>query len=204
MEILQNNVLWMVWNCFLAVLPVWFAFFYLRAKRMFTKGILAIMWLLFLPNSLYVISDMEHIVTQWGQLGFVERIFALIQYAHLEIIGLMAFIFSIYALEKELRRHFKKQNRKLVTGIIVTVNFLTGFAMVMGKIERVNSWDTFTATETVIAAVFNVLSSDHLVWLTILFGLFGNFFYFLLRDPVISYFRKFMRAERLTNAGRVI
>lgn len=204
MEILTFNVLWMVWNSFLAILPVGFAFLYFKTHRTLYKAALAVLWLLFFPNALYVMTDIEHIIYQWPMLGIVERFFALIQYVHLEVIGLTAFIISLYAFEKEIRRILHKSHRKLVPGIVISLNFLTGFAMIMGKVERVNSWEVFTNIENVIAAVFNVLSSDQLVGLAILFGLFGNFFYFLLRDPVIKYFRNYARSQQLTNAGRVI
>ena len=189
MSILFENSVWMVWNSVLAVLPVGFAWLYFQTSRKFYKGILAVLWLLYLPNSLYVISDMEHIVSQWGQVGIVERLFLLVQYAHLEVIGLSAFILSMYAYEKELRRIFKKQKRKIVPIFIITTNFLIGYAMVIGKVERVNSWEVFTATDNVISAMLNVVQWDHLVGLAILFGLFGNFFYFLFRDPIIKYAR---------------
>lgn len=183
----------MVWNSILAVAPVGFGWLYFKAHRKLYKVLAAICWFLFLPNSLYVISDIEHIVAQWPHVDFAERILLLIQYAHLEVIGLTAFIFSIYAFEKELRRIFKKSKRKYVVSSIVGVNFLVGFAMVIGKVERVNSWDVFTATDRVFVAMVNVLRLDHLVLLAILFGLFGNFFYFLLRDPVITYCKKQLR-----------
>jgi uncharacterized membrane protein len=204
MEILWFNALWMVWNAFLAVLPVFFALCYLKVQRAFPKFVLAILWLLFLPNSLYVISDMEHIVTHWVWLGSIERLVAIVQYAHLEFIGLTAFLFSMYALERELRRLLKKPHPKLIATIIISLNFLTGFAMVVGKVERVNSWDVFSATDTVIKSFWNILSSDVLVWLAILFGLFGNFLYFLFRDPLITSVRKVARAERLTKKRGVI
>lgn len=190
MDIITYNVLWMVWNSILALLPIGFAWLYFKTSRKFYKCILAVCWFLFLPNSLYVVSDLEHIVQQWGQVGIVAKLFLLIQYAHLETIGLSAFIFSLYAFEKELRRIFKKKKKKFVSSTIITTNFLMGFAIVIGKVERVNSWDVFTATDKVISAILTVVRWDHLVLLAILFGLFGNFFYFLFRDPVIKYARK--------------
>lgn len=199
MDILTYNVPWMLWNSILAVLPVGLAFLYFKTERKFYKGVLAILWLLFFPNALYVISDMEHVVWQWPMVTLGERILLIVQYMHLEVIGLVAYLLGMYAFEKEVRRVVNKQNRKFVSAGIITMNFLIGFAMVMGKIERVNSWDVFSDTDRVLSAAYNVLSSDQLVWLAILFGLFGNFFYFLFRDPVIRYSRSLLRAGRLTN-----
>jgi uncharacterized membrane protein len=68
------------------------------------------------------------------------------------------------------------------------LNFLIGYAMVIGKVERVNSWEIFTATERVIVAVNHLLHSSSLLALGFLFGLFVNFFYFLVRKPLTHYF----------------
>lgn len=193
MDILSFNIQWMIWNSILAMLPIGFAYFYFKTKRTLYRILLAVLWFLFIPNSLYIISDMEHIVYQWGMVDALGRIFLVIQYAHLEIIGLTTFLLGMYAFEKELRRIYKKHHRKVATVLVISMNFLIGFAMVLGKVERVNSWDVFTATERVVGSALNVLSSDQLVGLMILFGLFGNFFYFLFRDPAIKFFRRYMR-----------
>jgi uncharacterized membrane protein len=190
MEILTFNFLWMLWNIFLAILPVGFAHLYFITGKKHYKAVLAFLWFLFLPNSLYVISDVQHVFEQWNYVGGVEKLFLLFEYIPLEVIGLAAFVMSLYAGEKELRRIFHKQNKKYVVAVIATLNFLIGFAIVIGKFQRINSWDVFTSTDKVILALVTVVRWDSMVWLAILFGLFGNFFYFLFRDPVIKYARR--------------
>jgi uncharacterized membrane protein len=190
MEILSDNFWWMLWNSILAVLPVIFAWYYFHTRRKLYKSILALLWLLFLPNSLYVISDIQHIFEQWNAVSGLDRIILLLQYIPLEVIGLAAYVVSLYACEKELRRIFRKRNKKYVVAVIATLNFLIGFAIVIGKIERLNSWDVFTATDKVIVAFSTVIRWDSMVLLAILFGLFGNFFYFLFRDPIVKYARR--------------
>lgn len=195
MEILIYNVSWMLWNSFLAILPVGFAFIYFKYNNTFLKIFMAVLWFLYLPNSLYVISDIEHLVSQWPRVTSIERIGLFIQYVHLIVIGLTAFLMSMYAFEKELRRFLKKQSYS-IPFIIVSLNFLIGFAMVMGKVERVNSWEVFTAPGIVIAAVVDVGSNNQLMLLAVLFAVFGNCFYFLFRDPVIRYFRRYAHHVR--------
>lgn len=204
MDVLSFNVSWMIWNTILAVLPVGFAYLYFKTDHGFYKIVLAVLWLLFFPNALYIVSDMEHIIWQWPLASFGERLLLLVQYLHLEVIGLLAYLCGMYAFEKELRHRLKKRHRKFVSTSIIALNFIIGFAIVMGKVERVNSWDVFSATDAVIRAAVNVLQSDELTLVSICFGLFGNFFYFLFRDPVIRFLRSLLRAERLTNTSRGI
>lgn len=183
----------MLWNSFLAILPVGFAYFYFKFKNTLVKILMAILWLLYLPNSLYVISDIEHLVSQWTLVSPFERLGLIIQYVHLEVIGLTAFLFSMYAFERELRRLTKKRQSNYIPFILVTLNFLIGFAMVMGKVERVNSWEVFTAPGNVMNAIIDVGTNNQLMLLAVLFAVFGNCFYFLFRDPVIRYFRRYIR-----------
>src|SRR5437762_2251292 len=56
------------------------------------------------------------------------------------------------------------------------------FAIVLGKIERVNSWDVFLNPQLVVTSVESLFRSYELLVLAILFGLFANFFYFLFRE----------------------
>jgi len=87
---------------------------------------------------------------------------------------------AFYPVEIILQRlGFSKNN---LAYLIVLFNMLIGQAIVLGKIQRVNSWDVFMNPNFVISSALTQVNSYQLVVLGILFGLFTNFFYFLLRD----------------------
>jgi uncharacterized membrane protein len=62
---------------------------------------------------------------------------------------------------------------------------------VLGRVERINSWQVFTDPMRVIDSAITVLTSLDLLIVLILFGLFCNFLYFLFRRRFLSYMNNF-------------
>jgi uncharacterized membrane protein len=63
--------------------------------------------------------------------------------------------------------------------LLITVNFCIGFGMVLGRVQRLNSWDIFLDAPKVIHASFHMVSSLELLLLGVLFGVVANSVYFL-------------------------
>ncbi|HZE87737.1 MAG TPA: DUF1361 domain-containing protein [Methylomirabilota bacterium] len=182
MDVLFFNIPWMAFNLYLALLPVLFCGFLFRMPNKFYTVVLGIFWLLYLPNTIYILTDLHHLVQQWNAVSVLEKFLLLIQYGLLELIGLTCFLIAFFPLEKILRKFKISQHTSMV--LLIGLNFLMGFAMVLGKIERVNSWDLFVNPQFVIDSAIHLLRSFQLVSLGILFGLFANFFYFLFREKI--------------------
>lgn len=174
----------MTFNSFLAVLAVVFAYIFLRAKNSILKVISGILWLLFLPNTIYMFTDLLHILYQWERVQGWEKAVVALEFIVLQIIGFVTFILAFRPFEVILK--WLKYNDKKRVWATVAFNFIIAFGIVLGRVERVNSWDAFVAGDRLLNAVLNVFTSPELVGLTILFGLFCNFFYFLFRDPIFN------------------
>ena len=58
---------------------------------------------------------------------------------------------------------------------------MVGFGIVLGRIQRLNSWEIFTETERVITDSLQITTSSKLVMYAIFFGLLGNLVYFIFR-----------------------
>lgn len=180
MNIFVFNTAWMIFNLYLAVLPVIFSKFLFKMPHKIYTVIAGALWFLYLPNTIYVFSDLHHLVEQWSTVDSVGKVILVIQYGVLEVIGLTCFLVAFYPVEKILQNNnFTEKN---ITRVVIVLNILIGFAIVLGKIERVNSWDIFVNPIFVVASTIHMLSSYQLIGLSILFGLFTNFFYFLFRD----------------------
>jgi|SRR6185369_2309091 len=180
MGILLFNTFWMIYNLYLAVLSVIFCWFLFKMPHRIYTVIVAFLWFLYLPNTIYVFSDLHHLVEQWGSFNIAGRIVLLYQYSILEVIGLTCFLVAFYPFEKILQK-IKITGQK-ATLILIALNFLMGFAVVLGKFERVNSWDLFLNPQFVVISVAHTLFSYNMLGLAVLFGLFSNFFYFLFRE----------------------
>jgi uncharacterized membrane protein len=188
MDILQFNISWMVFNLFLALLPVLFVWLFFQVRNKTAKIVLGFFWFLFLPNTIYVITDLEHLVTQWPHVDSLAKIFLVGQYAAFEVIGLSAFFITLYPFEAILRR--KKFSHDLRVFILVLLNFFFGVAMVLGKVDRIHSAYLFTNPLFVFRSILHVFSSFELLWLSILLGLFSNCIYFLFREVVIEKYKQ--------------
>lgn len=190
MDIFAYNVSWMTWNLSLAVLPVLFSFFLFRKVNNVFKAAMFVLWFLFLPNTIYVITDLIHLFDDWGYFSTGGKIVLLIQYGIFEIIGLTCFLVAFYPMEK-LFTQWGLKGKQFLFGLI-GMHFLMGFAMVLGRVERANSWDVFANPVSVLISSFAVLTSLELLGLTILLGLFSNFFYFFFREKAQKLSMKFI------------
>lgn len=183
MPILTYNVSWMLYNCFLAVLALGFAYFFLISKNSFIKLIFGILWILFLPNTIYIFTDLEHLIDQWPVLSWNFRVPLLTQYLLLELVGFLTYILGIYPLEKTILA--KKNFKKSKIALLIIFNFFIAFGMVLGRVERINSWQLFTSPLQVENSAVHVFLSPDLLGLMILFGILCNCVYFLVRERVL-------------------
>lgn len=171
----------MIYNLILAFLPLLFIWLYFAFRNKLIKGLFLILWLFYLPNSIYIITDLIHLFEDWAKLTYTEKLIVLFQHITFELLGLFAFLLAMYPFEKIVR---KSQWKKQTTQILVGLNFLLGFAMVLGRVDRVNSWNIITDPSLVVRSTIHTLTSFDLFSLAILFGLFANLFYFLFRKNI--------------------
>ncbi len=180
MDLITFNISWMTYNLYLAVLPVIFSWFLFKMPNKFFTVLLATLWILYLPNTIYVFTDLQHLIEQWSKVGGIEKLILVSQYVALEVIGLACFLIAFHPWERILQK-YTHSNKQFIIGLI-GINFLIGFAMVLGRVERINSWDVLLNPLSVLSSIFHVVTSYEMIGLTILFGLFSNLFYFLFRE----------------------
>lgn len=185
MPILYYNDSWMLYNCFLALLPVGFGFLFILFKNPLLKILSGILWVLFLPNTIYIFTDLVHFLNQWSITHPLLSILLLLQYIILVIVGIVTFFIALFPFEKMVLTKKKFKQEKAV--FLIVFNFFIAFGMVLGRVERINSWDVFIHPLKVLNSAFTVFTSLDLLTVMILFGLFCNFLYFLFRKKFLSY-----------------
>lgn len=186
MNILIDNAFWMVFNCTLALLPVFFGWFFFKSKQVFVRVICFFLWLIYLPNTLYLFTDLIHVPRQWLRLEDADKPLLLVQYGALEVVGFITFMLALAPFERFLFTSKCRKEKKLNFTLIILVNFSIGLGMVLGRIERINSWEILTAPMKVIDSLFQVIGSLDLIFLALLFGAFANLVYFLARKPFLK------------------
>lgn len=136
----QNIRYWfLLWNLFLAWLPLLFAGYLtqrLRTRRWleWQNIVLTFLWLGFLPNSFYLVSDLIHL----RDTGEVSHLYDAVLFASLMFNGFILGLLSILAIHYEL---LKRYARLRVHATIGGVLFLCGFAIYLGRSLRWNTWD---------------------------------------------------------------
>lgn len=131
-----------MWNLFLAWLPLLFASWLLsilRRKLWSSWEALAasILWLLFLPNSFYMISDYIHL----SQVQRVDVVYDAVMFTSFIFVGVFLGVASLYLVHTEFRKRFTRLGSTLW---LAAIFLLCSFAIYLGRDLRWNSWDVFT------------------------------------------------------------
>lgn len=177
----QNFDYWfMFWNLLLAWVPVLFAWLLIRSLK--TKSwveplpvLLTLLWLGFLPNSFYIITDLIHLQST-GDIGVLYDAVFMMSFI---LNGLIAGFLSMVWVHREL---VKRRTAIFASLTMASVIFLTSFAIYLGRSLRWNTWDVlvnpagllFDVSERVINPL------DHPQWVTTtatFFLLIGSMYY---------------------------
>ncbi|KKR81165.1 MAG: hypothetical protein UU73_C0003G0267 [Candidatus Daviesbacteria bacterium GW2011_GWA1_41_61] len=176
MPLLLGNLSWMSLNIFLALMGLFFSFF-LNTKNSLFKAILFILWFLFIPNTIYLLTDIQYFPEQFFRLEFISQIMLIIQYALLLSVGIITYYLGFYNFEKFIK---KSGLKFLAFFTLIIFNYLIAFGVVLGKLERIHSWFVFTSPQKVIASSLSLLNFETL-FLVLFFGSAFNVLYFLLK-----------------------
>ena len=181
MSVLLDNMSMIGLNSFLALIPLLFGWLMVKTRQKFFQLAFALLWFLFLPNTLYILTDLRYLPEQWHALHSSGKIALALQYLLYEMLGVSSFLLGLYPLEKLLVRSHWRKKQLVLTVCLIVVNFCIGFGIVLGRVQRLNSWDIFVNVPKVIQASFQIVSSVELMLLVVLFGVFANGFYFVWR-----------------------
>lgn len=155
-----DNRGWMTWNLFLAFVPVVLALLIFRHRgernEWWWAGLA--LFVLFLPNAPYVITDLVHlrgdVVSADGDAAVVGAV--LPTYAVFIGAGLLAYTFSLSELGRYLERTGWAQRRPAIE---IGVHALAAIGVVLGRFARLNSWEPVTEPRGTFEQVLLVLSA---------------------------------------------
>jgi uncharacterized membrane protein len=134
---------YLVWNLFLAWIPLCFSYALIRLLRRQPWSSwgcigLSLAWLLFLPNSFYMVSDFIHLQdTIRGNVLFDSLLFTLFI-----LNGLILGYTSLYLVQHELRKRVSALQTSMFVGAVL---FSCSFAIYLGRDLRWNSWDVLVS-----------------------------------------------------------
>lgn len=184
MSAFWHNLEWMPFNVLLACLGVVFGLFFLRSKNLPVRLITFLLWILFLPNTIYLLTDLQHLPKQaFAENNLIYRVLIFMQYITLFVFGVFTYIYGLYPIEKIFQLK-KKQNHALKIFLLIVFNFAIALGVGLGRIERTHSWYLFTQPMRVLADVISLFSNMESMLFVLGFGLICNFFYFAFHKTV--------------------
>jgi uncharacterized membrane protein len=172
--------LFLNWNLFLAFIPWMIStiLIYKNTNRKSSLILLITSWLLFFPNSPYILTDLFHLRLHTSAPMWFDLI-VILSFAWT---GLIYGFISLLDIETLLKRYI---NGKIITIISVIFLFLASFGIYLGRFLRWNSWDIisnpFGLFNDVFERIINPFDHPRTWGLTILMGILLNMMYFSLK-----------------------
>lgn len=143
--------LFLIWNMFLAWIPLGFATYAAKSKSKLIATGAFMAWLLFFPNSHYILTDIFHLRVRPGIPLWYDLLVLLLS----SWIGAMLGFLSLIEIHGLLRRYLSR----FVTWLgIVVILGLESFGIYLGRFLRFNSWDVVTDPFTLFNYLAEVLT----------------------------------------------
>lgn len=141
----HESYLWLNWNLLLALLPIGFAWLSLAFKKKWIASLMVFLWLGFLPNAPYLITDFIHLdVVGPDSLLWYD--------------GMMIFMYSVAGVAAwvlSLKMVVRKYQWK--SWVVWFIALLTGFGVYLGRYIRFNTWDIITNPGSLLSTIGEVI-----------------------------------------------
>jgi uncharacterized membrane protein len=175
------HFVFLLWNIFLAWLPYTLSKYINIQQAGWKQLVLFGLWLLFLPNAFYIVTDLVHlrhpsIVPLWFDAAIIFSAAAA---------GLLMALIAVYRIEKYLVLKFAGWQVSL---IVPAIFFLSSFGVYLGRYLRWNSWDILANPAELFLSIAGRIAApqNHLrTWgmTVVLTGIFSLLYYTLKQVP---------------------
>ncbi len=133
----------LLWNLLLAWIAVFWAWLVYQSSNRILYKFLSLVWILWLPNTLYMVTDIKYFGRDEGMTLLYDIIF----YALFAIAGIVLYLLAVHLVW--LKYKFTKKWLGLITVLAI-------IGVVVGRIFRWNSWDIFTDPQKMLSDFINL------------------------------------------------
>jgi uncharacterized membrane protein len=174
--------LFLPWNLFLAFIPYWITSWMMRQISILENKIKLIaalgLWLLFIPNSFYIITDLFHLT----QFHSAPRWFDLLLIFSFAWNGILCGVISLRRVET-IVTVMKGKGISLL--LVLCVSWLSAFGVYIGRFLRFNSWDVitnpFSLANEIVDMVMHPFENGYAWGMTLCYAAFTTLIYFTLK-----------------------
>jgi uncharacterized membrane protein len=152
---------WIIWNLFLAFIPLALSFWLYR-RRTNSRSILwwvaFLTFLAFLPNAPYLLTDIIHLIraTRSGYSAFIITLIFIPLHLFAILAGFEAYVIAVMNQSSYLRR--QGAGRFVIWSELLT-HLLCAIGVFMGRFRRFNSWDLVTDPGNVLLITLDDLTA---------------------------------------------
>ena len=181
----RGSFLMLIWNLFLAYIPYFITEVLSRnpalVKNRISFAALFAGWLLFVPNSFYIITDLFHLTDRLND-GMAPLWFDLAMIYSFSWNGLLLGVLSVRAMERILVPRPTLKNELL---FLLPVMLLNAFGIYIGRYLRYNSWDIvtnpFQLMRDMIYLVFHPIRNQPVWFMVFSYSMLMTLMYLMLK-----------------------
>ncbi len=170
------------WNLFLAFVPYWITWWMTRNVSIIENRIKRIValaaWLLFIPNSFYIITDLFHLV----HVRSAPKWFDLLLIFSFAWNGIVCGIISLRRVEMVLGL---LKGHRFSFLLVLSVMWLSAYGIYIGRFLRFNSWDVitdpFSLMREIIDMVIHPFENGYAWGMTMCYAVFMTLLYFTIK-----------------------
>lgn len=170
------------WNLFLAFVPYWITWWMTRNTGIIENRIKLVIalaaWLLFIPNSFYIITDFFHL----ARMGSAPEWFDLLLIFSFTWNGILCGIISLRRVEIILAL---LRGKSFSIFLVFGVMWLSAFGIYIGRFLRFNSWDIITDPFSLAAEILDMVIhpfDNTYTWgMTLCYAVFMTLLYFTIK-----------------------
>ena len=150
LSINNYNIMFVPWNLFLLLVPfflaklisrVWWKLQINKGGRYIISASLFLLWLIFIPNSAYVIMDMRHIAgfcTDSYYFNCIDKIWIIFFFFMYATVGFYGFVLVMKYSVHKFGEIIKNDYFRFFPYVIMP---LVALGVLLGLVNRLNSWD---------------------------------------------------------------
>lgn len=175
----EHDFAYMIWNLTLAWSAMGMTFWleWVLHRRLWSSWyalIITLLWVLFIPNTFYMVTDFIHI----AEVPPSQLLYGTIMFTSFIVNGMILGFLSLYIVHREL---VLRVSRKAAHSLIALTILTSSFAIYIGRELRWNSWDILVNPMSLLFDITDrllfITQHTHMVVTTIsFFALIGSFY----------------------------
>ena len=145
----------LLWNLFLASIPLLLSNLLIKTDlRIGLRFLfLLVLWLLFLPNAPYIITDLKYLVHRPPVPFWFDMLLVLITAFNGLILGFISLKQIEWIMDKKKLSRYKEIFRIMIVVVM-------SYGVYLGRYLRFNSWDVFISPITILTESFQALDIE--------------------------------------------